>query len=210
MHLSAAQRVYDHVKTGILDSSYAGGDLLTEGSVSDAVGVSRTPVREALLRLEAEGLVRLYPKKGALVVPVSAREAEDVLEARALVERYAAQRAWRRRAELVDELEPLVAAMRGHRANADMAAFNQADRAFHEQIVTAAGNEVLARLYRSLRERQLCISAEVIRVSPERMDQAIEHHEQMVEQLREGDEEGFLALTDAHLQRALDQTRAAR
>jgi DNA-binding GntR family transcriptional regulator len=210
MHLSAAQRVYDHVKTGILDSSYAGGDLLTEGTVSEAVGVSRTPVREALLRLEAEGLVRLYPKKGALVVPVSAREAEDVLEARALVERYAAPRAWHRRDELVGDLEPLVAAMRDHREAADMAAFNQADRTFHERIVTAAGNEVLARLYRSLRERQLCISAEVIRVSPQRMDMAIEHHEQMVDKLREGDQEGFLALTDAHLQRAFDQTRAAR
>ena len=210
MHLSAAQRVYDHVKTGILDSSYAGGDLLTEGAVSEAVGVSRTPVREALLRLEAEGLVRLYPKKGALVVPVSAREAEDVLEARALVERYAAPRAWQHRGTLVGDLEPLVAAMRDHRERADMAAFSQADRSFHERIVTAAGNEVLARLYRSLRERQLCISAEVLRVSPERMDQAIEHHEQMVEQLREGNEEAFLALTDAHLQRALDQTRAAR
>src|SRR5262245_42283086 len=126
MHLSAAQRVYDHVKTGILDSSYAGADLLTEGSLSEAVGVSRTPVREALLRLEAEGLVRLYPKKGALVVPVSAREAEDVLEARALVERFAASRAWQGRAALVGELEPLVAAMRDHRESGDMVAFNQA------------------------------------------------------------------------------------
>lgn len=210
MHPSAAQRVYDHVKGGILDSSYAGGDLLTEGAVSESVGVSRTPVREALLRLEAEGLVRLYPKKGAMVVPVSAREAEDVLEARALVERYAAPRAWRRRETLVAELEPVVADMRDHRESGDMAAFNQADRSFHERIVTAAGNAVLARLYRSLRERQLCISAEVIRVSPERMDHAIDHHERMVEQLREGSEEGFLALTDAHLQRAFDQTRAAR
>jgi DNA-binding GntR family transcriptional regulator len=210
MHLSAAQRVYDHVKTGILDSSYAGGDLLTEGTVSEAVGVSRTPVREALLRLEAEGLVRLYPKKGALVVPVSAREAEDVLEARALVERYAAPRAWRHRDTLATELEPLVAAMRGHCDSGDMVAFNQADRSFHERIVTAAGNGVLARLYRSLRERQLCISAEVMRVSAERMDHAIDQHERMVEHLRRGDEKGFLALVDAHLRRAFDQTRAAR
>src|SRR5215211_7413968 len=132
MHLSAAQRVYDHVKTGILDSSYAGGDLLTEGTVSERVGVSRTPVREALLRLEAEGLVRLYPKKGALVVPVSAQEAEDVLEARALVERYAAPRAWTRRATLADDLQPLVDAMREHRDRGDMVAFNRADRSFHE------------------------------------------------------------------------------
>jgi DNA-binding GntR family transcriptional regulator len=210
MHPSAAQRVYEHVKTGILDATYPSGDLLTEGRLSDEVGVSRTPVREALLRLETEGLVRLYPKKGALVVPVTTREAEDVLEARALVERYAAPRAWRRRADLVTELEPLLAVMRVHRDAGDMVEFNRADRTFHERIVTAAGNEVLARLYRSLRERQLCIAIEVLRVSAERMDHALADHRRLVDLLRGDDEQAFLDLTDAHLQGALDSCRAAR
>lgn len=210
MHASATQRVYDHVKVGILDSTYSAGVLLTEGSVSERVGVSRTPVREALLRLEAEGLVRLYPKKGALVVPVSAKEADDVLEARALVERYSAPRAWAHRGELVRDLDPLLTMMREHRDADDVVAFNQVDRAFHERIVTAAGNEVLARLYRSLRERQLCISTEVMRVSGARMDHALDEHQRLVGHLRDGDEDAFLALTDAHLQRAIDQTRSAR
>jgi DNA-binding GntR family transcriptional regulator len=210
MHTSAAQRVYDHVKTGILQATYSGGDLLTEGVVSERVGVSRTPVREALLRLEAEGLVRLYPKKGALVVPVSAKEAEDVLEARALVERYAAPRAWEHRGDLAAELEPVVASMRDLHGERDMVGFNLADRAFHERIVAAAGNGVLARLYRSLRERQLCISGEVMRVSAERMDHALADHERILELLRGDDETAFLAVTDAHLQRALDQSRRVR
>ncbi|MDQ4086295.1 MAG: GntR family transcriptional regulator [Actinomycetota bacterium] len=210
MHASAAQRVYEHVKTGILDATYPAGDLLTEGVVSERVGVSRTPVREALLRLEAEGLLRLYPKKGALVVPVSAREAEDVLEARALVEQYAAPRAWARRETLADDLQPLVDAMREHRDRGDMVEFNRADRSFHERIVTAAGNEVLARLYRSLRERQLCISGEVLRVSAERMDQALADHQLLVDLLRGDDERAFVALTDSHLHRALEQSRGVR
>jgi DNA-binding GntR family transcriptional regulator len=210
MHPSAAQRVYEHVKTGILDASYPGGELLTEGLVSERVGVSRTPVREALLRLETEGLVRLYPKRGALVVPVSAEEAEDVLEARALVERYAAPRAWARRADLADALEPLLEAMREHRAAGDVAAFSEADRTFHERIVTAAGNAVLARLYRSLRERQLCISSAMMRVSSERMDVALDDHQRLVDLLRGDDETAFLELTDTHLQRTADQTRRLR
>lgn len=210
MHASAATRVYEHVKTGILDATYAQGELITEGLVSERVGVSRTPVREALLRLETEGLVRLYPKKGALVVPVSAQEAEDVLEARALVERYAAPRAWARRAELAEELEPLLDEMRRHRDAGDHVGFSQADRTFHERIVTAAGNDVLARLYRSLRERQLCISRSVLRVSAERMEQALADHERLVDHLRAGDEEAFLAMGDTHLQRAIDQVRGQR
>lgn len=207
---SATQRVYEHVKQGILDASYGAGDLLTEGLVSEQVGVSRTPVREALLRLETEGLVRLYPKKGALVVPVSAKEAEDVLEARGLVEGYAAPRAWEQRDGLADDLAVVVDAMRAHRADRDVVAFNRADREFHERIVAAAGNDVLARLYRSLRERQLCISSAVMRVSSERMDRALDDHQRLVDLLRGDDRDAFLALTDAHLQRALEQTRGVR
>ncbi len=89
----AADRVYAHVKQGVLERTYEGGTLLTEGELAEAVGVSRTPVREALLRLEAEGLIKLYPKKGALVLPVSAQEIADVVETRLLVEEHAARKA---------------------------------------------------------------------------------------------------------------------
>src|SRR5262245_5406294 len=94
--LPAATRVYQHVKRAILEQIHAGGALLTEVEIATAVGVSRTPVREALLRLQSEGLVTLYPKRGALVLPISAAEIEDVIEARQLVEVHAAARAWAR------------------------------------------------------------------------------------------------------------------
>lgn len=210
MHASATQRVYDHVKARILDATYAGGDLLTEGRLGDVTGVSRTPVREALLRLEAEGLLRLYPKKGALVVPVSAREAADIIEARVLVETWSAPRAWTAREWLVDELAPLVDAMGAHRARGDVVGFSEADRTFHERIVAAAGNDVLARLYRSLRERQLCINVAVMRVSGERMDAAVSDHTQIVDLLRGDDEQAFLELTESHLQRAVTHLEGAR
>ncbi|HET7326105.1 MAG TPA: GntR family transcriptional regulator [Nocardioidaceae bacterium] len=206
---SATQRVYDHVKTRILAATYAGGDLLTEGRLGDLTGVSRTPVREALLRLEAEGLVRLYPKKGALVVPVTAEEAADIVEARTLVETWSAPRAWAARKGLADDLAPLVDAMRGHRDRADVVAFSEADRSFHEQIVAAAGNAVLTRLYRGLRERQLCINVAVIRVSAERMDAAIADHADLVALLRGDDEQAFLDLTESHLRRAVSQLESA-
>ena len=81
-----------------------GGSFVTEGALADVCGVSRTPVREALLRLEGEGLVRLYPKKGALVVPPSLDDAREVLEARVVIEEWAARAVWPRRAELVPAL----------------------------------------------------------------------------------------------------------
>ena len=83
---SATEQAYRHVKSRVLDGSLPGGSMTSEGEIAEQLGVSRTPVREAFLRLEAEGLLRLYPKRGALVVPVAPGEADDVLAARLLVE----------------------------------------------------------------------------------------------------------------------------
>src|ERR1700733_14401869 len=94
--MTAADRAYEHTKERILDGAYEEGQLIGEGEVSDAVGVSRTPVREAFLLLEAEGLLRLFPKRGALVVPVSAHEIDSVLEARELIEGHALRKILRR------------------------------------------------------------------------------------------------------------------
>ena len=80
--MSATDRAYHETRGRILDGELAGGDVITEGQVSTSLGISRTPVREAFLRLQAEGLLQLYPKRGAVVVPVSVEEATSVMEAR--------------------------------------------------------------------------------------------------------------------------------
>src|SRR5947208_11694169 len=102
--MSATERAYGHTKARVLDGTYQSGSLITEGEVAEAVGVSRTPVREAFLRLENEGLLRLYPKRGALVVPVSAAEIESVMETRLLVERHAIEKIVRSRAPVAEAL----------------------------------------------------------------------------------------------------------
>ncbi len=103
---TAADRVYRHVKQGVLERRYEGGTLLTEGELGEAVGVSRTPVREALLRLETEGLLKLYPKKGALVLPVSVQEIADVIETRLLVEEFTVRKAVPAPPALLERLPP--------------------------------------------------------------------------------------------------------
>src|SRR3712207_2902524 len=89
---AAKDRAYAYVKERILDNAFPGGELLSEGEVAEALEMSRTPVREAFLLLEAEGLMRLYPKRGALVVPVSPGEVRDLMDTRTLIERVAARR----------------------------------------------------------------------------------------------------------------------
>ena len=153
---SAAERVYRYAKAAILSRRLGAHDLLTEGELADAVGVSRTPVREALLRLQAEGLVRLLPKRGALILPVTLDEVSDVLETRRLVETFAVRKAVTSPpAGLVGALEHHLDRMRAATRARDARAYAEADRDFHESIVAATGNDILTTLYRSLRDRQL-------------------------------------------------------
>lgn len=183
---SAADRVYAYVKDELLARRFLPHELLSEGQLADAVGVSRTPVREALLRLQAEGLLRLLPKRGALVLPVTAAELADVIEARRLVESYAARKVITsgQVAELDVELGRQVAAMRVAARAHDTSAYVHADRAFHAAIVTAAGNEIIAGLYRSLRERQLRMGTVNLldahgAADPARMRDTLREHDQI-------------------------------
>src|SRR3954451_11343834 len=171
---TATSRAYDHVKQAILDRAYPGCALLSEGEIATAVGVSRTPVREALLRLEAEGLVRLYPKRGALVLPVSPQEISDVVETRELVETFAAGKASLGPA-LIDELTGFLEEMREHAAAGNGREFARADRCFHRAIVAAAGNEIIIQLYDALRDRQLRM-ARLTADDPDRTATAIHEH----------------------------------
>ncbi len=155
-HASAADRAYAWLRDGVLSRRLAPSDLITEGQVAEAVGVSRTPVREALLRLEADGFVRLLPKRGALVLPVTAAETADVLETRRLIESYAVRCAVATGgSELPGRLRQRLSEMEQAARQRDARAFAEADRAFHAAIVAATGNAILTDLYRRLRDRQL-------------------------------------------------------
>lgn len=207
---SAAQRAYDFTKWAILNAVYAGGDLITEGGLASEIGVSRTPVREALLRLEVEGLVRLYPKKGAIVSSFSVAEAEDVLEARVLVENFTAGRSFANRATLLPALEETHAEMTQRMRERDTAGFTDADRRFHELIVDAAGNGVLSAIYRTLRERQTLFTSVLMRGRADRMAAAVAEHDKIIETLHGDDEAVFCQAVNDHLQWSIALARESR
>jgi DNA-binding GntR family transcriptional regulator len=196
----AAERVYVHVKSGVLDRRYEGGTLLTEGDLAEAVGVSRTPVREALLRLEAEGLLKLYPKKGALVLPVSAQEITDVVETRLLVEQHAVAKVVEAvPAGLIGELEESLAEQRRHAEAGDLATFAVADRCFHAAIVRAAGNKILAQLYDQLRDRQLRMGVATMHAEPNRVAKNIAEHAEILDALRAGEAARAADMVERHI-----------
>ncbi|MFG1954401.1 GntR family transcriptional regulator [Micromonospora sp. NPDC048830] len=207
---SAADRAYQHLKRSILEQVYPGGLLISEGEIAEAAGVSRTPVREALLRLEAEGLVALYPKRGALIRPVSAREIADVIEARRLVEVYAAERVWPRRAQLRADLARWLDRMREAHAAGDVTALMAADRAFHAAVVETAGNEILAELYHRLRDRQVRMGEASFRLSPGWAQVVLAEHAAQLAALDGDDPQAWLDSVAAHVDNAATVLRTLR
>ncbi|UGQ12151.1 GntR family transcriptional regulator [Yinghuangia sp. ASG 101] len=205
--LPAAERAYRHIKQGVLERRYAGGSLLTEGELAHSVGVSRTPVREALLRLEVEGLVRLYPKKGALVLPVSAQEIADVVETRRLVEEHAARKAVPAPPSLIARLAELLELQQRQAAAGDLAAAAATDRSFHAEIVRNAGNDILVKLYDQLRDRQLRMGVAVMHAHPDRVTGNLADHADILDALRSGDADAAGAAVHRHIGRLFDLAR---
>ncbi|MFD3480065.1 GntR family transcriptional regulator [Streptomyces sp. NPDC058695] len=195
----AADRVYHHVKRSVLERRYEGGTLLTEGELAEAVGVSRTPVREALLKLEVEGLIKLYPKKGALVLAVSAQEIADVVETRLLVEEHSVRKVVPAPASLIARLEELLSLQQTQAAAGEFTDAAGTDRCFHAEIVRSGGNAILSRLYDQLRDRQLRMGVAVMHSHPDRIAKTLTEHEEILDALRAGDAEAAVTVVRRHV-----------
>lgn len=191
--ISASEEAYRSVKESILNGDIPGGELLSEGEISARMGCSRTPVREAFLRLEAEGWLRLYPKRGALVVPITPEERRHVVDARRVIEGAAAARIAERGApqSLLSDLSALIEVQLGRAAQGDAAGFAAADVDFHRAIVAKLGNPLLENFYDSLRERQRRMAAAAIGVDPVRVALSVAGHRALVDALAAGDAARF-------------------
>lgn len=199
MAYNAAERAYEHVKARILTGELD-GHMLSEGVFATELGVSRTPVREAFLRLQVEGLMRLYPKRGALVVPVGPHESREVLAARRVVECASVKEAIGD-PDLPDTLADL---LEQQRKAAGTPRFGELDAAFHTALVEAAGNSLLSGFYQGLRDRQIRLIATAVRTAQERSDEILGQHAEIVAGVREKDTERVEALLAEHLQRVYE------
>jgi DNA-binding GntR family transcriptional regulator len=198
--MTAADRAYMHTKERILDGAYEEGQLIGEGEVSEAVGVSRTPVREAFLRLEAEGMLRLFPKRGALVVPISAADVEDVMETRLLIERFAIRRVVELELDLDDRLLAAITAQEEHASAKDVVAFVDADREFHRIFVAATGNAIVLQMHDSLRDQQNRMGIAALSRSDDRTARILKEHRAIVKAVTKGDPAAAEKLIERHLE----------
>jgi DNA-binding GntR family transcriptional regulator len=153
---SLAARIYKQIKEKILTLHFLPGQYLNEGALCAMLGSGRTPVHQALQRLELEGLVEIMPRKGVIVQPDSISEILKILDSRVTVEadlaRHAAEQAT---PEDVEELKALARQGYGNGEPGDIDTFISGDRAFHEKLAQMSGNPVLTDFARTLHERSI-------------------------------------------------------
>lgn len=148
-----SNEVYEHLRTEVLRGALRPGQWLREQEIAATLNVSRTPVREAVRRLDQEGLLEISPNRGVRVRELSADEAVETYEVRALLEGRAARRAAERAGkDDVARLRTLLAAI-AELPPEDFAAHIGADDALHRAIADLAGNDVLTEMIGLLNSR---------------------------------------------------------
>jgi DNA-binding GntR family transcriptional regulator len=197
----AAQRAYVATKELILSGRIPAGALLSEGDIAARLALSRTPVREAFLRLETEELLRLIPKRGAVVVPVPPTEAADVLDVRLALETAAVRRLRHlpELSELLAELDELIERQARCAREQHVGQFAEVDELFHRAVVTAAGNAIATRCYAGLADRQRRMTIGAVGPRPERLAGLVTEHRALRDLVAERDEAGFATFLADHL-----------
>lgn len=199
---TSSDQAYDAIRRRILDGTAAAGSRLVEADLARELDSSRTPVREALRRLEAEGLVEVLPHRGARVTEWTLEELRDLYDLRATLEGLAARRAAVRiEPETLSELTAQCAAMEQCLSDPSPAArdrYSALNNDFHDLVRRAAGsNQLLAMLHTVVRVPLVTVTFH--RFEDAHIRRSAAHHRELVDALRTGDGEWAAAVMRAHV-----------
>ena len=197
---SMRQRATDVLRAAIISGRLVPGDRLKEAALSEQLGISRAPVREALRQLEHEGLVVSLPYRATEVLGISQEEIAEVLvPIRLTLETFAFRRALPLLSgDDLDALGALVQTMRQAGAIGDLVALAEADVRFHELVIERSGQQHCLQIWRSIQPR---VRAYFRRDAPihSRADEIADEHEELLDVLRRGDETQLLATLRHHI-----------
>ena len=212
--VTSAERALATLRDAIMGGDLAPGARLGEVELADRLGVSRTPVREALSRLAAEGLVEIAPNRGARVVTWTVAELEGVFDLRAVLEPQLTAHAVPNAAPAdVDELDAL--ARRMHEVGTpgpgqDLDALVPLNRAFHDRLVALAAHPTLATALAAAIHPPI-VRRNFLTYDEASLRRSLAHHSEIVAALRAGDPEWARAVMTSHIANARAvMVRAAR
>jgi len=169
--------VFNTLRQAIIKGELKPGEKLLEISLADQLGVSRTPVREAIRKLELEGLVVMVPRKGATVAGITKKHLMDVLEIRRALEELAIELACERiTPEQLAELKATEKSIKDAKDSEDSFALSDLDEKFHEIIYSATNNPRLIQMLANLREQMYRYRLEYIKATDKRQKLVTEHN----------------------------------
>ena len=175
---------YDYLYNAIISQELVPGQAIIEQSISDLLGISRTPIREALTMLEMEGLVYRIPSKGSFVKEIMVQDVEEIFELRIMFETMAIRRAVSLiSAEELDEIEVLL--LKANNSLEDEV-YYESDRYLHNTLMKYSKNNVMQKFYSTIEghfERFRHVSA----MAPKRLDSSREEHMEILKAIRNRD-----------------------
>ena len=196
--------VFNTLRQAILRGELKPGERLMEIQLANKLGVSRTPIREAIRKLELEGLVLMIPRKGAEVAEITEKNMLDVLEVRRALEELAVKLACERiTEEEIQELKEAADAFQKILSEKDITKIAEADEAFHDVIFKSTGNDRLIQLLNSLREQMYRYRLEYLK-REEYHPQLLEEHQQIIDRITRKDQSEAAELIDRHIGNQVD------
>jgi DNA-binding GntR family transcriptional regulator len=205
---SLSARVYHILEDAILSGKYKPDEELKEKVIGEELGVSRTPVREALRQLELQGLIRITPNKGAQVVGIDRKDMFDILEIRSMLEGLCAYKAALfATPEQVSQLDEIVYLTDFHIKKQRMEQIYEEDNRFHETLYAASGSKILEHLLSNF-HHYLQRVRKVTLKEPERAEKSNEEHRRIVEAIECKDAEKARDLANQHIMNTITNIEA--
>ena len=200
-HKPLREMVYEELKMQILKGSIITGTRMMEGELAEEMGVSRTPIREAIRKLEKEGLVTIEPRRGAYASMISTEDMVEILEVRQDLEGLAAYFAADRMTKgQMEELKQVSNSYNEAVRQGNMEAMIKHDTRFHHIIVESCRNKILVQMIEQLQELVLRFRY-IYYDNLKRAENMPEEHEAIVAAIAEGDADKARAAADIHIER---------
>ena len=191
--------VFNTLRKAILRGELKPGERLMEIQLANKLGVSRTPIREAIRKLELEGLVLMIPRKGAEVAQITEKNMQDVLEVRKALEELSVQLACERiTPEQVEEMKMAAEDFRKVLKSGDVTKIAEADVKFHDIIFAATNNQRLITLLNNLREQMYRFRVEYLK-QKECYPQLLEEHDKLIALISGGEVKEACELMGCHI-----------
>ncbi len=198
-HHSLSAKVFKYIRDGIIEGRYQSGDYLVETKLAEELGVSRTPIREALKQLELEDLAESIPNRGVIVKGISQEDITDIYTIRLQLEGLAAFWAAQRiRQQQLDQLGELVELMELYTRRNDSVNLARLDSEFHEIIFTASNSRTLRHILISLHQNAQRARKSSL-MSPARTPKSLEEHKEIYDALCARDAERAKFCMEQHI-----------